>query len=198
MARSGRISASTIAKFIAPDDSAIGGDVATIKDRYEQYIKTADHRVLELKAEEKPAFYYVRPQLYNERVMIRDYFAAITSEQETLNADGTAAVVVEGAAAPNPEALAEAVYKADPDGEKFEILRRAVVFECIIGCTDHPIVKDEVDDSGALVVEHVQWKVGTPEPVGFREELMKDSVLSTVLFQYLFTISNLSEKEKNS
>ena len=188
MARTGKVSASTVAKFIAPDDSAIGGDPKTFQERYSKYIRTSDHRVLELKAEEKPAFYYVRPYLLQEKSMIRDYFASLEVKDESAETEGKSMTA---------EALEEAVHNGDPNAERFDILRREVVYECIVGCVDHPMTEDAIPDDGNLITTHVQWKVGTPEPVGLRESMIKDPMLSTVLFQYLFTVSNLSETEKN-
>lgn len=188
MARKARVSVSTIGKFIAPDDSAIGiEDTEEFRVAYDSYMKSANHEFLKLIPEEKPGFYYLRPYGSEEKAEIRDYFTSISTEEgREVNEDGT----------PSAE-LVEAVHKVDPKGERFRLLRRNVVYDCIVGCTDHPMAADEVADDGTLDVQHIRWDVGTPEPKGLRESMMKDDVLSTFLFQYLFTISSLSEKEKN-
>ena len=201
MARTGKTTASTIAKFIAPDDSAIGGDPNTFGERYNKYVRTGDHTPLELKRENKPAFYWVRPYLSPEKAKIRDYFASL----EIVNEDNQEGKNL------TQEALEEAVRKGDPDTERFDIMRREVVYECLLGCDDHPATEDIVGEDGNLVTHRVLWKPGTPEPivytyendkgetvsVGAREAMVKDITLVSVLFQYLFTISNLTETEKN-
>ena len=189
MARTARVTASTVAKFIAPDDSAIGGDMKTFQERYSQYLRTGDHTHLELKRENKPAFYWVRPYLADEKAKIRDYFASLKIKDETVEtAEGTAMT---------QDALEAAVREGDPDTERFDLLRREVVYECILGCDDHPMAEDSVGEDGKLITQHILWKPNTPEPTGAREAMIKDQMLVGVLFQYLFTVSNLTETEKN-
>lgn len=202
MARTGRVTASTVAKFIAPDDSAIGGDLKTFAERYQSYVRTSDHTHLELKRENKPAFYWIRPYLSDEKAKIRDYFASLEVKDESAEVEGKAL---------SQDALEAAVRKGDPDTERFDILRREVVYECLMGCDDHPATEDSVNENGKLVTHRVMWKPNTPEPivytyendkgeqisVGARDAMVKDQMLVAVLFQYLFTVSNLTETEKN-
>ncbi len=198
MARTGRVTASTVAKFIAPDDSAIGGDLNTFQERYTTYIRTGNHTSLELKRENKPAFYWVRPYLSDEKAKIRDYFASLEVKDESAEVEGKTI---------SPDALEAAVRKGDPDTERFDILRREVVYDCIMGCDDHPATEDSVGENGVLRTHRILWKPGTPEPVVYvdedgksvsaREAMVKDQMLVSVLFQYLFTVSNLTETEKN-
>ncbi len=202
MARTGRVTASTVAKFIAPDDSAIGGDPKTFQERYQKYVNTSDHTHLELKRENRPAFYWVRPYLSDEKAKIRDYFASLEVNDESAETVGKSM---------SPDALEQAVRRGDPDVERFDLLRREVVYECLMGCDDHPATEDTVGEDGKLKTHRVLWKPNTPEPVvytyenekgetisvGARDAMIKDQMLVAVLFQYLFTVSNLTETEKN-
>lgn len=195
MARTGKTTASTIAKFIAPDDSAIGGDPNTFVERYSKYVHSGDHTSLELKRENKPAFYWVRPYLAPERARIRDYFVSLN-----LPEDGV-----------TPETLVEAMRRGDPTTERLSLVQKEVVFDCLVGCDDHPTTEDVVGEDGKLRTHHILWKPGTPEPIVYtyenekgetvavsaREAMVKDHTLVGNLFEYLFAISNLTETEKN-
>ncbi len=179
MARKARSNASTIARFIAPDDSAIGGDANTLGDRYEKYLNTADLRVLELNKDESPAYYFVRPFVSQERALLRDYFEALKTD------DGAG------------EGETKLAQLENVDLEQFGLLRKTVLSNCIVGCVDHPMPDGEIGEDGSLTVRHVRWDVGAPEPAGLKASMLADELLVGTMLTFLFTISRLSEDEKN-
>jgi len=175
VARKARANASTIARFIAPDDDSIGGAPNTLAERYEKYLNTADLRVLELDKDKTPAYYFVRPFVSQERALLRDYFESVKGAQEGTTLDQLQNV----------------------DLEQFGLLRRAVLGNCLVGCADHPMPEGEIGDDGTLTVRHVKWDIGTPEPAGLKASMLADELLVGVMLTFLFTISRLSEDEKN-
>lgn len=180
MARKARSNATTIARFIAFDDDAIGGDPNTLGERYEKYLNTADLRPLELDKDKAPAYYYVRPFTSQERAILRDYFESVrevsdeNSEETKLSALDTQDIV-----------------------ERFGVVRRSVLQNCLVGCIDHPTVGGELPDDGVLQVKHLKWDIGSPEPAGLKEAILADEMLVGAMLTFLFTISRLSEDEKN-
>lgn len=160
------MNAATVARFISVDDDAIGGDPATVVERYDTYLKTADTRVLELDKSKEPAYYFLRPFSSRERALVQDYFASIQGEE-------------------------------GQNEQAFAPVRRAVLEECFVGCEDHPMLPAELPESGQLESERVKWAVGSACPRGLKASVMEDEILVNAMLMYLFTISRLSEAEKN-
>lgn len=176
MARKARSNASTIARFIALDDDAIGGDIETLGERYEKYLNSADLRHLELDKDKAPAYYFVRPFTSQERALLRDYFDSVQEQAE------------EG----KPGAL-----DSEDLVQRFGVVRRTVLRNCVVGCSDHAVLSPEIGEDGKLGVKHVRWDVGEPEPAGVKDAILEDELLVGVMLTFLFTISKLGEEEKN-
>lgn len=167
VARKARMNAATVARFISIDDDAIGGDPNTVVERYDQYLKTANTTVLELDKSKDPAYYFLRPFTSRERALVQDYFDA--------NKDKS-----------------EGQVQSD-----FEPVRRAVLEQCFVGCDDHPMLPSELPEDGSVEPERVKWTVGTPAPRGLKASVMEDEILVNAMLMFLFTISRLTEDEKN-
>lgn len=176
VARKARSNASTIARFIAIDDDAIGGDLNTLGERYEKYLNSADLRHLELDKDKAPAYYLVRPFTSQERALLRDYFDSLQEEEGETKLNS---------------------LDAEDVVERFGVVRRTVLRNCVVGCTDHAILSPEIAEDGKLGVKHVRWDIGTPEPAGLKDAILEDELLVGVMLNFLFTISKLGEEEKN-
>jgi len=191
MARRARPGLGTTVKFIALDDDAIGGDMSTLGTRYAEYIKTANHRILEIDPDKAPSFYYLRPldtqQVQNLQSCLAQARVFMMRRLEAVKAAEEGSKVL---------ALTE---QEKHDGkeldEEYAETRREIISQCLIGCESHKVVS-HVDDDGEMQYEEVRWERGTPRPHGLLQSVVNDSILVDNMVHYLVRVSQLTEKEK--
>lgn len=161
-----RPTSSTIFKFIAYDDSSISVPDEELKDKYQEYLKTAKLSVLNIDKNAKPSFYWLRPLNDHLWQSVRTLFNA---NQDPDAIDNTAA-------------------------ESIKALHEQVVDYCLLGADFHPEVIGVGDDGSLEVIEH-KWAMGT-ENEKVKALIMQEEALTHAMFQFIIAVSVLSESEK--
>lgn len=191
MARKARPGLGTVAKFIAIDDDALGGDPATLGARYAEYIRTTNRRVLEVDPDKSPSYYHLRPldtrQMQRLNGLLVSTRNIMVRRLEALKAAETGGIVV-------PLSGQEKHEEQEVDQEYVE-LRREILDECLLACDQHKIVT-EVDEGGDTIYEEVHWLRGTPRPAGLLDSIVNDTILVDNMIHFLLRFSSLTEKEK--
>jgi hypothetical protein len=191
MARKARPGLGTQVKFIALDDDAIGGDLSTVGARYAEYIRTANHKILEIDQDRNPSFYYLRPldsqQVQRLQGCLMQARHLMVRQLDMLKAAEEGSKV---------ERLTDQEkHDAKEVDNDYAEARKEVISECLIGCESHKVVSS-LDDEGNPIYEEVRWPVGSPRPAGLLSSVNNDSLLVDNMVHYLVRVSSLTEKEK--
>lgn len=191
MARKARPGLGTVIKFIALDDEAIGGDLDTLGSRYSEYIRTANHLVLEIDPAKDPAFYFMRPLTTRQvqkmqRILIQTRTLMGKRIQQLKDLEGDQTIT--------PVSDTERKMEDDLESD-YIVVRKEILDECFIGCVEHKMVTKVLDD-GELEYTEIKWDIGTKRPEGLLDDVVGDNVLVDNMIHYLLNASRLTEKEK--
>lgn len=173
MARKAKPNSRTVLRYISPDDNAIGlapddGESKDFSAGWKKYNDTFDETHLNLKAEEVPSYYYIKPMTFDAQTKFFEAFADSDDTTSTFE-------------------------RAFSPGMRHVLLDFVERF--VIGAEYHEEVT-EVRPNGKFDTKVFRWEVGTPRPEGFVESVMADANLTFNLFMFAINASKLSETEK--
>lgn len=174
MARKAKPNSRTLLRYICPEDTAIGLAPDGAEDKpftkgWTAYTDTFDESHLELKPEESPSYYYIKPLTLDAQTVFFDALAEA-------NADGKS--VMSSAFTPSMRHVLKDFV------ERF-----------VVGADAHEEVL-AVSPDGGFETKVFNWPVGSNRPDGLVDSILADSTLTFNLFMFALNSSKLSEKEK--
>lgn len=171
MARKAKPNSRTLLRYICPEDTAIGltPDTPEFAAGWSAYTDSFDEGHLQLKPDETPSYYYIKPLTLDAQTV---FFDALAES----NADGKS--VMASAFSPS-----------------MRLVLRDFVERFIVGCDLHEEVIS-VGPDGSFERKSFTWPVGSDRPDGLTDSIMADATLTFNLFMFAINSSKLSEKEK--
>ena len=174
MARKAKPNSRTLLRYVCPEDTAIGlaPDTENSKaftEGWGKYTDSFDETYLQLRPDETPSYYYIKPLTLDAQTV---FFDALAES----NADGKS--VMASAFSPS-----------------MRLVLRDFVERFIVGCDLHEEVTSVAGD-GSFERKSFTWLVGSDRPDGLTESIMADATLTFNLFMFAINSSKLSEKEK--